>query len=178
MAVLSSPCGPGVKCENLFALWNPCQRRSGNCLNTTVTCTKNWLWTLFYAGKKRPILTRFCGAQNLSYKKGKTNKNKSRKCPTVRRDGSGVTKKRNFRGQSCLGSLSQVEALPGTSCRWCRSGGCRRTAEPARRLGCCPAASQSTSTRCLLSRRTGRCSRCWSEERRVVGLFHIFSRPL
>lgn len=54
------------------------------------------------------------------------------------------------KGQSCPRSLSQVEVRPGTSYRSCRSGGCRRTVEPVPRLGCYPAASQSTSTHYLL----------------------------
>lgn len=149
-------------------VWDPRQHRSS--WETTVGCPKHGLWTLsMWEGGGWPILplTWFCGAraQNLSYKR-----QKSRKCPTFR-DHRGF--KGNFTGQSCLGSLSQVEVRPGTSCRWCRSGGCRRTAEPALRLGCCPTASQSTSTRCLPSRRTGRCNRCWSGERRVVALFQF-----
>lgn len=125
-------------------------------------------------GKKWPILplTWLCGAraQNLSYKR-----KKKQEMPDWEA-WSGV--KRNFRGRSCPGSLSQVEALPGTSCRWCRSGGCRRTAEPARRLGCCPTASQSTSTHCLLLRHTGRCNRCWSGERRESCGFTSFIHSL
>lgn len=125
-------------------------------------------------GKKWPILplTWLCGAraQNLSYKR-----EKKQEMPDWEA-WSGV--KRNFRGRSCPGSLSQVEALPGTSCRWCRSGGCRRTAEPARRLGCCPTASQSTSTHCLLLRHTGRCNRCWSGERTESCGFTSFIRSL
>lgn len=64
------------------------------------------------------------------------------------------------KGQSCPGSLSQVEVHPGTSYRLCQSGGYRHTAEPAPHLGCYPAASQSTSTRFLLLTHMALCNRC------------------
>lgn len=79
------------------------------------------------------------------------------------------------KGQSCPGSLSQVEVHPGTSYRLCQSGGYRRTVEPAPHLGCYPAASQSTSTHFLLWTHTGLCNRCWSEERRVSGSFFLLA---
>lgn len=79
------------------------------------------------------------------------------------------------KGQSCPGSLSQVEVHPGTSYRLCQSGGYRRTVEPAPHLGCYPAASQSTSTHFLLWTHTELCNRCWSEERRVSGSFFLLT---
>lgn len=169
MATVSLLCGWGVKCESPCTSWHPCQHRSSNRLKTTIRCTKNWLWTL--SKKKNGQFSRWHDFAAHLHRIWATKGKKSRECPTLRHN---QELKRNFRGQSCLGSLSQVEALPGTSCRWCRSGGCKRTAEPARRLGCCPTASQSTSTRCLLLRHTARCNRCWSGERGVVGLFHLF----
>lgn len=165
LSLLSLLCGWGVKCQTS---WNAYQHRSSNRLKTTIRCTKNWLsiLSMWKNGQFSQWRDFVAHVHRIWVTKGEKKAGNAR----VRRDGSGV--KRNFRGQSCLGSLSQVEALLGTSCRWCRSGGCRRTAEPARRLGCCPTASQSTSTRGLLLRRTGRCNRCWSGERRVVALFH------
>lgn len=171
MAMLSLHCGWGGKCDSPCTSPDPCQHRSSNRLKTTIRCTKNWLWTL--TTWKNGQTSRWQDFAAHVHRIWAT-KGKKQEMPDSEAR-SGV--KRNFRGQSCLGSLSQVEDLPGTSCRWCRSGGCRRTAEPARRLGCCPTASQSTSTHCLLLRHTGRCSRCWSEERTVVGLF-FFCHPL
>lgn len=73
--------------------------------------------------------------------------------------------KLQIKGRSCPGSLSQAGVPHGTSCRWCQSGGYKRTVEPARHLSCYPAASLSTSTHSLRRTHTGLCNRCWSEER-------------
>lgn len=76
--------------------------------------------------------------------------------------------KLQIKGRSCPGNLSQAGVPHGTSCRLCQSGGCRRTAGPARRLSCYPAASLSTSTHSLRRTHTGLCNRCWSEERSTI----------
>lgn len=159
--------------ESPCTSWDPCQHRGCNRLKTTTRCAKNWARTPSMWKKMAN------SPANMTLRRTRTEfelqKEKKQEMPDWEA-WSGV--KRNFRGRSCPGSLSQVEALPGTSCRWCRSGGCRRTAEPARRLGCCPTASQSTSTHCLLLRHTGRCNRCWSGERRESCGFTSFIHSL